>query len=112
VLVVSYEPFHRLGLLTVVPITSARSEPRLPGDVAIPAGEAGLSRPGVIICSQIRTVSLLRVVTERAGAGGLRYVTSPNIRRQVRDAIAHHMGLDIRAPVDGAEGAARYREER
>lgn len=85
--------------------------PRLPGDVAIPVGEAGLTRPGVIICSQIRTVSLLRVVTERAAAGGLRHVTSPAIRKQVREAIAHHMGLDMRASVDGVEGTARYREE-
>src|SRR5271166_6387331 len=51
VVVVSYEPFHRLGLLTIVPITAARATPRLPGDVAVPAGEAGLSRPSVIICT-------------------------------------------------------------
>ena len=28
VLVVSYEPFHRSGLMTVCPITADRSEPR------------------------------------------------------------------------------------
>ena len=28
VLMVSYEPFHSLGLLTVVPITAARTAPR------------------------------------------------------------------------------------
>ncbi len=112
VVVVSYEPFHNLGLLTVLPITSARSTPRLPGDVAIPAGEAGLTRAGVIICSQIRAISVLRVEPQRAAGGALRYVSSPTIRRQVREALAHHMGLDIRAAVDGAEGAARFHEEK
>ena len=111
ILVVSYEPFHQMGLLTVVPITSARAAPRLPGDVAIPAGEAGLTRSGVIICSQLRTISLLRVVAERGTANGLRYVISPVIRQQVREAIAHHMGLDVRAPIDGADGTAQYREQ-
>ncbi|MGH2488399.1 MAG: type II toxin-antitoxin system PemK/MazF family toxin, partial [Candidatus Limnocylindria bacterium] len=46
-LVVSYEPFHRSGLLTVCPITAARSELRYPGDVAIPRGEAGQTRDGI-----------------------------------------------------------------
>jgi len=31
-LVVSYEPFHRSGLMTVCPITAARSQPRYPGE--------------------------------------------------------------------------------
>ena|GEM_PF-790608 len=110
--VVSYEPFHHLGLLTVAPITSARTEPRLPGDVVIPAGEAGLARAGVIICSQVRTVSVLRIIAERIGAsGGLRYVRDPTIRASVRQALAHHLALDVRPVVDGAEGSARFRED-
>ena len=108
VLVVSYEPFHNLGLLTVVPITSARSTPHLPGDVAIPAGEAGLTRSGVIICSQIRTISVQRAVTRRAVGGALRYVASRTIRQQVREALAHHIGLDMRPAIDGADGTARF----
>jgi mRNA-degrading endonuclease toxin of MazEF toxin-antitoxin module len=112
VLVISYEPFHNLGLLTIVPITSARSTPRLPGDVAIPAGEAGLNRSGVIICSQIRTISVRRVVTRRAVGGALRYVASRTIRRQVREALAHHVGLDIRAAIDGADGTYRFQPEK
>jgi mRNA-degrading endonuclease toxin of MazEF toxin-antitoxin module len=47
-LVVSYEPFHRSGLATICPVTAARSEPRYPGDVAIPAGEAGQTRDGAM----------------------------------------------------------------
>lgn len=108
VLVVSYEPFHRLGLMTVVPITSARTTPRLPGDVAIAAGEAGLRRPGVLICSQVRTVSVRRIVSERATSAGLRYVTTSAVRRQVREALAHHLALDLRPGADGADGTASF----
>lgn len=103
-LVVSYEPFHRLGLMTVVPLTAARTAPQLPGDVAIPAGEAGLRRPGVIICSQVRTVSMRRIVSDRAIAGGLCYLTDAAIRRQVREALAHHLawtcGRALMAPTE------------
>ena len=110
VLVVSYDPFHHLGLMTVVPITSARTEPRYPGDVVLPAGEAGLARPGIIICSQVRTVSVLRIVVERTvERSGLPYLRSPAIRAAVRDALAHHLALDVRPPIDGADGTATYR---
>ena len=57
-LVVSYEPFHRSGLATICPITAARSVPRYPGDVPIATGEAGQTRDGMIVTSQVRTVSL------------------------------------------------------
>jgi mRNA-degrading endonuclease toxin of MazEF toxin-antitoxin module len=96
-LVVSYEPFHRSGLATVCPITAARSEARYPGDVPITVGEAGQTRPGVILTSQIRTISLRRVRTAPLGA-----VTDPAARRAVRSALAHHLGLDIPAIGDGA----------
>jgi mRNA interferase MazF len=111
VLVVSFEPFHNLDLLTVVPITAARSIPRLPGDIAIPAGEAGLSRPSVIICSQVRTISVLRASADGdVSSSNTRYLVSPTIRRQVRAALAHHLFLDVRAAVDGAEGTGRFIE--
>jgi mRNA interferase MazF len=96
-LVVSYEPFHRSGLATVCPITAARSGARYPGDVPIPAGEGGQTRPGVILASQVRTISLRRVRTATVGV-----VTDPAIRRAVRTALAHHLGLDIPAIGDGA----------
>ena len=96
-LVVSYEPFHRSGLATVCPITSARSEPRYPGDVPIRIGEAGQTRDGVIITSQVRTISLRRVRSVPLGT-----LADLALRRTVRSALAHHLGLDIPAIGDGA----------
>ncbi len=99
-LVVSYEPFHRSGLATVCPITAARSEPRYPGDVAIRSGEAGQTRAGVILTSQVRTISLRRVRSAPLGT-----VRDASVRREVRRALAHHLGLDIPAIADGARPA-------
>lgn len=96
-LVVSYEPFHRSGLATVCPITAARSEARYPGDVPIRAGEAGQTRDGVILTSQVRTISLRRVRSPRIGV-----VDDPSVRRAVRASLAHHLGLDIPAIADSA----------
>lgn len=96
-LVVSYEPFHRSGLATVCPISAARSEARYPGDVAIRAGEAGQTLDAVIVTSQVRTISLGRI---RAGSIGI--VLDRSLRRAVRGALAHHLGLDIPAIADGA----------
>jgi mRNA-degrading endonuclease toxin of MazEF toxin-antitoxin module len=96
-LVVSYEPFHRSGLATVCPITAARSEARYPGDVPIPAGEAGQTRDGVILASQVRTISLRRVRGAPLGS-----VVDRHIRAGVRSVLAHHLGLDIPAIADGA----------
>ncbi|HEY4632970.1 MAG TPA: type II toxin-antitoxin system PemK/MazF family toxin [Candidatus Limnocylindrales bacterium] len=96
-LVVSYEPFHRSGLATVCPITGARSTARYPGDVPLQAGEAGQTKDGVILTSQVRTVSIRRV---RGAPLGM--VVDPAIRRAVRFGLAHHLGLDIPAIADGA----------
>jgi mRNA interferase MazF len=96
-LVVSYEPFHRSGLATVCPITSARTEARYPGDVPIPAGQAGQTRDAVIVVSQVRTVSLRRVRGAPLGT-----VSDRRIRWSVRQALAHQLGLDIPAIGDGA----------
>lgn len=100
-LVVSYEPFHRSGLATVCPITAVRSEARYPGDVPIRAGEAGQTRDGVILASQVRTISLRRVTAPPLGT-----VSDPAVRRSVRGALAHHLGLDIPAIADGATSPA------
>lgn len=95
-LVVSYEPFHRSGLATVCPITAARSEPRYPGDVPIRASAAGQTRDGVIVTSQVRTISLGRV---RSAVG---MIGDRSVRAGVRAALAHHLGLDIPGVADGA----------
>jgi len=96
-LVVSYEPFHRSGLMTVCPITAARLEPRYPGDVPIEVGEAGQTRPGVIMCSQIKTIPARRVHGQPLG-----FVGDVRIRAAVREALAHHLGLDVPPVLDGA----------
>lgn len=95
-LVVSYEPFHRSGLATVCPITAARSDARYPGEVALPVGVAGQTRDGVILTSQLRTISLRRVRSAPLGT-----LSDPSLRRAVRSALAHHLGLDIPSIGDG-----------
>ena len=101
-LVVSYEPFHRSGLATICPITAARSVARYPGDVPISIGEGGQTRDGVIVTSQVRTISLRRVRSEALGT-----VADRSVRRGVRTALAHHLGLDIPAIADGAQVSPR-----
>ena len=58
-LVVSYESFHRSGMATVCPITTR--PPKYPGEVPIPAGHAGQTKDGLILCHQLRTIDLARV---------------------------------------------------
>ena len=98
-LVVSYEPFHRSGMATVCPITTR--PPKYPGEVAVPAGHAGQTLDGVILVHQIRTIDLHRVTSAVIG-GTAQRVVDPAIRRDVRRALAHHLGLDVPAAADGA----------
>ncbi len=105
-LVVSYEPFHRSASVTVCPITAARSVTRYPNEVPIPAGEAGQTKAGVILCHQVRTVSLQRIPGPLSPVG---YLANPNLRHQVRSALARHLGLDIPAGSDGATGSTAFK---
>jgi mRNA-degrading endonuclease toxin of MazEF toxin-antitoxin module len=98
-LVVSYEPFHWSGMATVCPITTR--PPKYPGEVSIPAGHAGQTLDGLILAHQVRTIDLRRV-TAAATADVAQQVTDPGIRRDVRRALAHHLGLDLPAAADGA----------
>lgn len=100
-LVVSYEAFHRSGLATICPISAARVIPRYPNEVPIPVGEAGQSRDGVILCHQVRTISLGRVQGLLRSESRIKYVLDPNIRSGVRTALAHQCGLDIPEVLDG-----------
>jgi len=97
-LVVSYEPLHAAGMVAVCPVTAARTDPLRPGEVRIPAGEAGQTKDGIILCHQVRTVSILRA----RPSGPIRHVTSPDVRAQVRAALAVHLGLDVPGHGDGA----------
>ena len=101
-LVVSYDAFHRSGSMTVCPITAARSVTRYPNEVPISVGEAGQTKAGVILCHQVRTISMLRIVGP--GQQPVGYVTDRDLRAQVRRALARHLGLDIPTTVDGASG--------
>jgi mRNA interferase MazF len=98
-LVVSYEPFHRSGMAAVCPITSRA--PKYPGEVAIPAGHAGQTLDGVVLVHQLRTIDLRRVRAFEVG-GQAQFVTEPGVRRAIRRALAHHLGLDVPAAADGA----------
>jgi mRNA interferase MazF len=98
-LVVSYDAFHRSGMATVCPISSR--PPKYPGEVAVPAGHAGQTLDGVVLVHQVRTIDLRRVTTFTIG-GVAQQVADPVIRREVRRALAHHLGLDIPAAADGA----------
>jgi|SRR5664279_2702132 mRNA-degrading endonuclease toxin of MazEF toxin-antitoxin module len=97
--VVSYEAFHSAGMAAVCPV-SARA-PKYPGEVSIPLGQAGQTKDAVILCHQLRTIDLARVTTYEL-AGSTQYVTHPAIRRAVRAALSHHLGLDLPAAADGA----------
>jgi mRNA-degrading endonuclease toxin of MazEF toxin-antitoxin module len=105
-LVVSYEPFHLGGMLTVCPITAARAEPKYPQEVAIGRGEAGQTADAVILCHQVRTLSVLRAGRTIGGVVG--YVMDPGIRSRVRHALATQLGLDIGGLADGASDSAEF----
>ncbi len=98
-LVVSYEAFHSSGMAAVCPI-SARG-PKYPGEVPIPIGQAGQTKDAVILCHQLRTIDLARVTAFEL-AGQAQHVSDPAIRRSVRAALAHHLGLDLPSVADGA----------
>lgn len=107
VLVVSNEPFHRSGRITVCPVTAAWNVPRYPNEVAIPRGEAGETKDAVILCHHVRTISVERIKAEAViGGARIRYVTDPAIRSAVRSALTRHLGLDIPPAADGAATTA------
>ena len=98
-LLVSNEPFHRSGMATVCPITSRAA--KYPGEVVIPAGIAGQTLDALVLAHQVRTIDLRRVTAFEIG-GQAQVLRDPAIRRAVRSALAHHLGLDLPASLDGA----------
>jgi mRNA-degrading endonuclease toxin of MazEF toxin-antitoxin module len=97
-LVVSYDAFHASGMATVCPI-SARPV-KYPGEVVLRAGVAGQTKDGVILCHQVRTIDLARVTMFEIG-GRVQHVDDPETRAQVREALAHQLGLDLPPAADG-----------
>ncbi|MFN2568010.1 MAG: type II toxin-antitoxin system PemK/MazF family toxin [Candidatus Dormibacteria bacterium] len=104
-LVVSFEPLHRYGLFTVLPITASRQTARWPGDIPVPSTTGRLTRPSVIIGSQPRTVARERLTPRSLRPETGDYLTDPLVRRQVRQVLAHQLGLDLRPGLDGAAEA-------
>ncbi len=100
-LVVSYEAFHRSGMATVCPITTR--PPKYPGEISIPAGQAGQTKDGLILVHQVRTMDLARVTAFVIG-GEAQSLSDPMARRRVRDNLSHHLGLDLPPEMDGAPG--------
>ena len=99
VLVVSYESFHRSGMVTVCPITSRL--PKYPAEVPIPKGMAGQTVDGTILCHQVRTIDLGRVASLEIH-GEVQRLTDARLRADVRSALARHFRLDVAARLDGA----------
>lgn len=93
-LVVSNEPFHRSGLITICPITAARAATRYPNEVAIPKGVAGQTKDGVILCHRVRTIATDRLVARSGGSQFVGYLQDPALRDQVKAALARHFRLD------------------
>jgi len=86
--------------------SAARGVERYPNEVALPVGEAGQTKAGVILCHQVRTISLLRVPGVPSPVG---YLGDPSLREHVRVALARHLGLDIPAGLDGATGTRAFK---
>jgi mRNA-degrading endonuclease toxin of MazEF toxin-antitoxin module len=86
-------------MATVCPVTSRAA--KYPGEVAIPAGLAGQTPDAVVLVHRVRTVDLRRVRALEIG-GQAQVLSDVAVRRQVRSALAHHLGLDLPASLDGA----------
>ena len=98
-LIVSYAAFHRSGMATVCPIATRQA--RYPGEIAIPAGVAGQTLDAVVLVHQLRTVDLRRITASEIG-GRRQVLEDPALRRAIRSALAHQLGLDLPASLDGA----------
>jgi predicted Ser/Thr protein kinase len=65
--------------------------------VAIPLGEAGQTKAGIVMRSRVRTIAQARIRGRPLGV-----VTAAATRRRVRRVLTHHLGLDIPGVGDGA----------
>jgi mRNA interferase MazF len=89
VLVVSNEPFNRLTeLATVVPLTTARRQPRAT-EVFLPAGTAGLPVASLALTGQVRTIAQSRLRPPVYGR-----ITEGLLRRRIAAAVLRHLLFD------------------
>jgi len=56
----------------------------------------------VVLCQEVRSMDLSRVSAFEVD-GEAQHITSPELRDRVRNALSHHLGLDLPATFDGAE---------
>ncbi len=95
VLVLSHEPFNRhSGLVTVIPLTTARREPR-PWEARLPAGTAGIPADSLCLTAHLRTISRERLVLPALGR-----VTDRTIRRSIAAGVLLHLGMADLAALD------------
>ncbi|MBI3924962.1 MAG: type II toxin-antitoxin system PemK/MazF family toxin [Armatimonadetes bacterium] len=88
VLVLSQEPFNqRSGLVTVVPLTTARRPPR-PWEVTLPTGCGGILTDSIVLAAHIRTLS-----RERLQLPPLGRITDAGIRREIAGCVLLHLGF-------------------
>jgi len=88
VLILSNEAFNRnSGLVTAVPLTTARREPK-PWEVLILATHCGLPGDSLVLPQQLRTLSLERLREPAYGR-----ITDPALRYRIAMKVLEHIGL-------------------
>lgn len=108
-LVVSYEPLRLSGVISVCPITGSHSRPRNPLEIPIGAGQAGQTKDGLVLVHQLRTISIVRAGDMLKVNVQVGMLTDPELRAQIRQAMAIQLGLDIPGKEDGARTDDHYR---
>ena len=87
-LVVSNEVFNRRsGLVTVLPLTTAR-RPAHPWEIVIRAEDCGLPTDSLALPHQIRTIASNRLLQPAYGR-----ILDPSLRRAIADKILRHLAL-------------------
>jgi hypothetical protein len=82
-------------------VPNHQPSPKISREIPIPVGHAGQTAADLVLVHQIRTIDLGGSGPSRS-ADGPQALTLPGIRRQVRRALAHHLGLDVLSAADGA----------
>lgn len=77
----------RSGLLTVLPLTTARRPPRR-WEVLVPAGAGGLPVDSLVLTAHVRTIS-----SERIDKPVLGRIDDPALRRRIAEGLLLHLGF-------------------
>ncbi len=85
VLIISHDAFNSVphGLCIAVPIT--RTERGVRSHIAIEPGESGLAAPSIIMCEQVRAISVTRLKRKRG-------VAPADIRELAAQRVAGYLG--------------------